>query len=706
MAAEEKPSPRSQRPPGHLEREETRLWRLALLFMVLLAVALAVLVWERLQSIPYHLGAIAPGLLLLSVLFAAYAYGRRREVSELQVLLKDLQDRVGVTPSEDQLDQLSQVILRSQRSFKELIDSFDDVACAVSLDGTLRTVNRRLSDLLRVPYAEIVNHKFDEFCETPVRGEIEAGLGRFLERRRWSGVVPVKLKNSARVLYFDCVLNAIVKADEVVGASILAHDVTDEREKEKRFTELFETLQEGVYFSTPEGKLLDVNPALVAMLHYRNKEELLALEPNSLNFDSGQSPVLGRVAGDRGSVRTREVTLRRLDGTAAVCLDTSRAVWDANGAIIRYQGTLTDITEKRTMEMRIRQQEQFRQKLLESFPDLILVVDLDERYSFASSRIRDLLGYRPEELVGKKIEDMQDHSPEFLQLYRDVASGRQLFASSEYGALHRDGSWRTMRASASQLFDTENKLSGVIISVRDITVEKKFEQQIIQSERLAAMGQMIGGFAHELNNPLTAILGMSDLLKEGETNEARNRQLSILHQQARRATEIVQNLMYFSRPPAPGKSQVDLNELVERTLHLHAYSLRKNNITVDFLREQNLPPVMGDPHQLMQVFLNLVLNAEQAIREARDKGTLRIRLDKTDKNVSVIFQDDGPGIAPDILPNIFDPFYTTKRPGRGTGLGLSICKAVLKEHNGNIEASSAPGGGAVFTVTLPITPVA
>jgi len=706
MAAEEKPSPRSQRPPGHLEREETRLWRLALLFMVLLAVALAVLVWERLQSIPYHLGAIAPGLLILSVLFAAYAYGRRREVSELQVLLKDLQDRVGVTASEDQLDQLSQVILRSQRSFKELIDSFDDVACAVSLDGTLRTVNRRLSDLLRVPYAEIVNHKFDEFCETPVRGEIEAGLGRFLERRRWSGVVPVKLKNSARVLYFDCVLNAIVKADEVVGASILAHDVTDEREKEKRFTELFETLQEGVYFSTPEGKLLDVNPALVAMLHYRNKEELLALEPNSLNFDSGQSPVLGRVAGDRGSVRTREVTLRRLDGTAAVCLDTSRAVWDANGAIIRYQGTLTDITEKRTMEMRIRQQEQFRQKLLESFPDLILVVDLDERYSFASSRIRDLLGYRPEELVGKKIEDMQDHSPEFLQLYRDVASGRQLFASSEYGALHRDGSWRTMRASASQLFDTENKLGGVIISVRDITVEKKFEQQIIQSERLAAMGQMIGGFAHELNNPLTAILGMSDLLKEGEKDEARNRQLSILHQQARRATEIVQNLMYFSRPPAPGKSRVDLNELVERTLHLHAYSLRKNNITVDFLKEQNLPQVMGDPHQLMQVFLNLVLNAEQAIREAREKGTLRIRLGKTDRNISVTFQDDGPGIAPDILPNIFDPFYTTKRPGRGTGLGLSICKAVLKEHNGNIEASSAPGGGAVFTVTLQITPLA
>ena len=115
-----------------------------------------------------------------------------------------------------------------------------------------------------------------------------------------------------------------------------------------------------------------------------------------------------------------------------------------------------------------------------------------------------------------------------------------------------------------------------------------------------------------------------------------------------------------------------------------------------------MPQVLVDPHQMMQVFLNLILNAEQAIREAREKGTLRIRLGKTDQSVWASLQDDGPGIAPEILPNIFDPFYTTKRPGRGTGLGLSSCKAVLKEHGGNIEASSGPGGGAVFTVSLPI----
>jgi signal transduction histidine kinase len=141
-------------------------------------------------------------------------------------------------------------------------------------------------------------------------------------------------------------------------------------------------------------------------------------------------------------------------------------------------------------------------------------------------------------------------------------------------------------------------------------------------------------------------------------------------------------------------------DIVERTLNLHSYSLRKNSITVDFLREPNQPFVKADPHQLMQVFLNLILNAEQAIRETRDRGTLRIRLGNSGESVWASFQDDGPGIPADVLPSIFDPFYTTKRPGRGTGLGLSICKSVMKEHNGTIDAANAPGGGAVFTVTL------
>ena len=671
-------------------------------FLVLLAIGFAALAWERLQNLPYHLGLVALGLVAVAVLFAVYVYGRRRQVSELRNLLDGLEKRGGMAPSEEQLDQLSQVLARSQRSFKELIDSFDDVAFAASLDGTLRTVNRRVTQLLRLSYSEIVGHKADEFILEPKLNDTENGLARFLERRRWSGVVKVRLKNSSRVLYFECVLNAIVNDDQVVGASALARDVTEEREKERRFTELFETLQEGVYFSTPEGNLLEANAALVQMLGYSGRDELLALTATALNSDPNEAPVLGRSAGDRGGERAREISLRRKDGTVGIFQDTSRAVRDTAGKIIRYQGTLVDITERRKMERTLRRQEEFQRYLLESFPDLILVIDLNETYSFVSSRIRDLLGYHPEDFLGKKLEDLQDHSPELVALYRDVSTGRKKFGFSEYGARHRDGSWRTMRATASPLFDADNKVNGVIVSVRDITLEKKLEQQIIQSERLAAMGQMIGGFAHELNNPLTSIMGLAELLQENESSEPLRKQLAMLQQQARRAADVVQNLMYFSRPPSPGKGTVNLGELVQRTLHLHAYSLRKNNITVDFLPDASLPPLEGDPHQLMQVFLNLILNAEQAMRDVRDRGTLRVRLEKGTNSVSAIFQDDGPGIPVKILPNIFDPFYTTKRPGRGTGLGLSICKAILREHLGNIEASSGPGGGALFTVTLPV----
>jgi PAS domain S-box-containing protein len=413
-----------------------------------------------------------------------------------------------------------------------------------------------------------------------------------------------------------------------------------------------------------------------------------------------QGPALGRTGADQDGVREREIMLRRKNGSPAIFLDTSRAILDGYGNVIRYQGTLVDVTQRREIEKKLREQEEFQRYLLESFPDLILVIGTDESYRFVSSRIRDVLGAKPADLLGKKVVET-DHSAELIALCREILGGRMTFGSCEYGTRHSDGSWRMMRASVSALYDAERVLSGAIASIRDITIERKFEAQVIESERLAAMGQMIGGFAHELNNPLTSILGMADLLQDAANDETR-KQLTTLQQQARRAAEIVQNLLYFSRPPMPGRNPIDPGELIERTLHLHTYSLRKNNITVDFLREP-MPLVFGDAHQLMQIFLNLVRNAEQAIRESRERGTLRIRCSSNQNMVNLIFQDDGAGIPAEVLPYIFDPFYTTKRPGRGTGLGLSICKAILREHGGNIEAADAPGGGAVFTVILPVT---
>jgi PAS domain S-box-containing protein len=688
-------------PTNRLEREETQLWRWALLLLVLMAAAVAALSWEELKDLPYRLWAIPSGLFLLAILFAAYAFGRKREVTELKQILKGFQNQAGVTPSEEQLDQLGQLILRSQRNFKELIDSLDDVALAISLDGTLKTVNRRMTELLGVSYNELVGHKLEDFLGGPPHVESSGSMARFLEKRSWSGVVEINLKNGTRRLFYDCVINAIVKDNEVTGASILARDITGNRDKEQRFSQLFESLQEGVYISNAEGKFLEVNPALVSILGYESKDDLLQLPPAQLNVETGQEPVLGRGGSQSGRTRTREVRLRRKDGGVAVCVDTSSGVME-DGRIVRYQGTLVDVTEKRNMERQLRRQEEFRLHLLESFPDLILVLDLEGQYTFVSARISDLLGYGPDKLMGRNIDDAENTSPELAALYHTVATGETSRTSCEYGSRHHDGSWRTMLGMASPLLDAEGRPAGVIISVRDVTTEKKLEQQIIQSERLAAMGQMIGGFAHELNNPLTSILGMAELLQENESSEGARKQLAVLHKEARRAAEIVQNLQYFARPPAPGRSQVNLNELVQRTVQMQAYPLRKSNITVDFLPEPNIPAIIADPNQLMQVFLNLLLNAEQAIRESREKGTIRVRIGRKPDSVWIVFQDDGPGIAPENLTHIFDPFFTTKRPGRGTGLGLSICKTVLREHGGNIEAASAPDGGAVFTITLPV----
>ena len=688
--------------PGRLEREESQLWRWALGLILLLAAAVAYFSWQQLQNLPYRLWAIPAGLFLLSFLFAAYAFGRKKEVSELKTILKGLEERTGATPTEEQLDHLGQLISRSQRNFKELIDALDDVALAVSLDGSLRTVNRRVTEILGHPYSALVGNKLVDFLEATPVTETPFDLARFLEKRTWSGVVAIQPKKGFKRLYYDCMVNAIVKGDDVTGASVLARNITEQRDKEQRFTQLFESLREGVYMCTPDGQLLEVNPALVAILGYESKEELLHLPPDALKVDPGPDPVLGRAGSQTGRTRTREVKLKRKDGGVAVCQDISTGVVE-EGRIVRYQGTLVDITEKRAMEKKLRRQEDFRLHLLESFPDLILVLDLKGQYTFVSPRIRELLGYGPEHLITKNVEDATHSWPELANLFQTVAKGENTRASCEYAASHQNGDERTMLGVASPMLDTDGKPAGVIISVRDVTTEKKLERQIIQSERLAAMGQMIGGFAHELNNPLTSILGMAELLQDGSVTEGARKQLTILHQQARRAAEIVQNLQYFARPPAPGRSPVDLNELVQRILQMQAYPLRKSNITVDFLPEPTLPSIEGDPNQLMQVFLNLLLNAEQAIRETRDKGTVRVRLGRNADQVWIVFQDDGPGIAPENLAHIFDPFFTTKRPGRGTGLGLSICKTVLREHGGNIEASSAPGGGAVFTITLPLT---
>jgi two-component system NtrC family sensor kinase len=228
---------------------------------------------------------------------------------------------------------------------------------------------------------------------------------------------------------------------------------------------------------------------------------------------------------------------------------------------------------------------------------------------------------------------------------------------------------------------------------------RRTQEQLLQSEKMSAVGQLIAGVAHELNNPLTAILGYAQLLESEGLAERAADFVSKLFKQAQRTHRVVQNLLSFARQRKPHKEQVDICKVLEETLALRDYDLKVNDIKLEREIEPAIPAVTADPHQLEQVFLNIINNGVDAMLEAGRGGTLKVRVHPHEDSVVAEFQDSGPGIRE---PNrIFDPFYTTKGVGKGTGLGLSICYGIIKEHGGDITARNREDGGAVIVVRLP-----
>jgi len=689
------------------ERRQGELWRVTFLLLLLLAVAFAVVSWEHIRALATHYQALPFLLVVLVASFGFYTWTRTQKISELRGLVRGIEQRDSTPPSDKQMDQLFEVIARSQQGYRDLIDSFDDVLVALSLEGEVRSVNRSFADLVDLPFQQIIGRPLTDFVQEAGGDGVETAfraMPRFLERRNWSGVVQVRFRDQGNVFYFDCTAHAMTRADKVHGITVLGRDVTAQRKNEARFTELFETLQEGIYVTTPAGAILDVNPALVRMLGYDSKAELMSRSVAEVFVDRAERKTLQKAIDAAPVPEGLEITLARKDGTTVICLNTASAIRNTAGEVVRYQGSLTDITERRHVERRLHQQQEFAGRLVDSFPDLIMVVDGASNYTFVSPRARDVLGYEPDEIREIALGG-RTHPEDRLALktvYGHVLSGKEVFASLEVRVRHKDGEWRRLRCHFSPLSDERGQIEGVVMSCRDVTELKRLEEQLIQAEKLAAMGQMLAGVAHELNNPLTAILGVTELLRERQGfDEPAKRQLELTHRQARRAARIVQNLLEFARPASPQKKPLDVNSLIERTLQLHEHSLRRNNVVVDFTPQPGLPGVIGDGNQLIQIFLNLITNAEQAIREVRETGRIQIRLSQYAGKVLVTVQDDGIGIRPEAVPRLFDPFYTTKRPGGGTGLGLSICLSIIKEHGGTIEAEALPAGGSAFTVYLP-----
>jgi two-component system NtrC family sensor kinase len=241
------------------------------------------------------------------------------------------------------------------------------------------------------------------------------------------------------------------------------------------------------------------------------------------------------------------------------------------------------------------------------------------------------------------------------------------------------------------------------INMREITERKKMEQRLRQTEKLSALGQLVAGIAHELNNPLAVVMGYAQILSQNQRIEDRARQdlLKIL-KESDRAAKIVRNLLTFARPREPHMVMVDVNRLVSDTLEMLEIQLQSAEVQVIRRLAPNLPRTMADPNQIEQVLANLITNAVQALATSSSRHVLEMITEQRNGKLRIVVADNGSGIPPQIIGKIFDPFFTTNTPGKGTGLGLSICYSILEEHKGRIWVESEPGRGSKFFVELPV----
>jgi two-component system NtrC family sensor kinase len=656
---------------------------------------------------------------------------------------------------------LLEQVLRSQRQWRNTFDSVHDIILAHDEEFRILKANQTLLEQLEQSSADLIGST----CESVLpRGTGEWQGCPYCER----GDVEISEGPDPCFGGFSLVSTSsyVEQASQQRGTIHIVRDITARRSAEEKYRLLFDQVQEGVYVASPSGRLLDCNDAFLNMLGYR-REELHTLNlDEDIRVDAGQRDALRKGIEHQNYVRNFDVTMRRKNGTLLLAAESSFATRDVSGKIERYQGFVLDVTEKRRAEDEMRR----RNRELNALNAMAVVAtqsfDLDEILNLTLRQVVSLFGaesgavylsdsdaptYRRRAAWGPRSRD-KSRPPEisFPEGFGDlVMRSRAEVITAEYlphltGAVadfvrsDSDGSWiwvlfwgkdnpigiMGLRSTSKTEYSSgEENLLVAISRQLATTIEKvrlyeetckayedlrRTQEQLLQSEKMSAVGQLIAGVAHELNNPLTAILGYAQLLESEGLNERAQDYVSKMFKQAQRTHRVVQNLLSFARQRKPERSEVDIRKVLEETLTLRDYDLKVNHIAVEKDLGADPAIVVADPHQIEQVFLNIINNAVDAVLETGRFGKLKIRVYCEKGEVCAQFADDGPGIKDP--KRIFDPFYTTKNVGKGTGLGLSICYGIVKEHGGDITAHNAAEGGtikgAVIEVRLPRTATA
>ncbi|MCB4756604.1 MAG: CHASE domain-containing protein [Elusimicrobia bacterium] len=366
-----------------------------------------------------------------------------------------------------------------------------------------------------------------------------------------------------------------------------------------------------------------------------------------------------------------------------------------------------EIAERKKMEESLRRSEdRFRQVATQS-GDWIWEVDAEGRYTYSSPVVVNILGYQPEEIIGKHFYDffLPNEKEQLLPKCKEAFARKEKFLNFVNKNLHKDGHEVTLETTGMPVVGTAGNLVGYRGVDRDITERKKLEAALLQSEKLSAVGQLAGGMAHEINNPLGIILGFVQSIKfQVSSDPSLATALEFIEKEALRCKELVHNLLVFSRSSQQDQQEeVDIKNAVEESLSLILAQSRVKDIELIKDLRDGLPSIVANKNQIQQIIINLCNNAMDAMPE---KGTLTVRTDRLQKNGSdwivVEVSDTGAGIPEEIQSRIFEPFFTTKEVGKGTGLGLSLVFEIVQRHKGTIDVKSEVGKGTTFTVFLPI----
>ncbi|HEY82742.1 MAG TPA: PAS domain S-box protein [Dehalococcoidia bacterium] len=380
-----------------------------------------------------------------------------------------------------------------------------------------------------------------------------------------------------------------------------------------------------------------------------------------------------------------------------------------NDQPVKLRGLMVDITKRKRMEEALRESEERYRALLElgtRVGEAVAMLQDTEKgtgiYTFVSDEWVRITGYSREELLGMSMADVihPKYRGAAIERYKRRLQGETIPGLFELSIIRKDGTEVPIEVTSA--FTTYRGKRANVVYIRDITERKKRQEQLLITDRLASIGELASGIAHELNNPLTGILGFSQLLLDKDVPEDVKEDLRVISRESQRAASIVKNFLSFARKHPAERKPVQINEVIEGVVKLRAYEQNVHNIEVATQLAPDLPLVLADSFQLQQVFLNIIINAEHFMTKAHGKGTITITTEQAEDVVRISLADDGPGISQENLGHLFDPFFTTKEEGKGTGLGLSICHGIIAEHGGRIYAESELGKGATFVIELPV----